>query len=402
MSGLFDIISIPLGYILKFCYNLTNNYLLSLLLFAIVMQIILCPFSIKQQKNSIKQARLAPKVAAIRKKYAGRTDRATQQKMQEETMELYQENGSSPTAGCLPLLIQMPILLALFQVVTRPLRYLCGLSVDAIARLKELMGAALETGSNINFEQINMVNVLQAEGVEKYVAQEPELLAKLADAKLPHFQMGVFDLSKAPNADGLWNWLMLIPVLTFVFLIVTQLLTRKFTYQPPEQAEAQNSMSMKIMMFSMPLLSAWFAMMYPAAIGIYWIFRNLITTLQQFILAKVMPVPRFTAEDYKEAERQLAGKKPKKKELTPEEAEKKRAKSLHYIDADDEDAQSSSPAEDKPVFSRYYDGDEPIYAKEEAAKSKGKGKKSRLVAGEKEKSEDKPEGTLNGEPKDEN
>ena len=83
MSGLFDIISIPLGYILKFCYNLTNNYLLSLLLFALVMQIILCPFSIKQQKNSIKQARLAPKVAALRKKYAGRNDRATQQKMQE-------------------------------------------------------------------------------------------------------------------------------------------------------------------------------------------------------------------------------------------------------------------------------------------------------------------------------
>ena len=63
-----DFIAIPLGYIIKICYSLVDNYFLALLLFAIVMQILLLYFSIKQQKNSVQQAKLAPKTAAIRKK----------------------------------------------------------------------------------------------------------------------------------------------------------------------------------------------------------------------------------------------------------------------------------------------------------------------------------------------
>ena len=77
-----DFIAVPLGWIIKVCYSLVDNYFLALLLFAIVMQILLLYFSIKQQKNSVQQAKLAPKTAAIRKKYAGRNDAQTQQKMQ--------------------------------------------------------------------------------------------------------------------------------------------------------------------------------------------------------------------------------------------------------------------------------------------------------------------------------
>ena len=109
---MFDFINVPFGYVIRFFYSLTDNYLFAILLFALVMEILLTPLAIKQQKNQIKQAKLQPKVMAIRKKYAGRNDQATQQKMQQETMEMYQRENFNPASGCVTLLIQLPIIKA--------------------------------------------------------------------------------------------------------------------------------------------------------------------------------------------------------------------------------------------------------------------------------------------------
>ena len=86
--GILDIISIPFGYVIRFAYSITGNYLISMIFFALVVKIIMFPLGIKQQKNSVKQASLRPKESAIRRKYAGREDKATQQKLQQEIMEL--------------------------------------------------------------------------------------------------------------------------------------------------------------------------------------------------------------------------------------------------------------------------------------------------------------------------
>ena len=75
MNSIWDIINIPFGYVIKFCNDLVGNqYLLALLIFALIIEIVLLPFGIKQQKNSIKQAKMRPKEMAIRTKYAGRED----------------------------------------------------------------------------------------------------------------------------------------------------------------------------------------------------------------------------------------------------------------------------------------------------------------------------------------
>ena len=85
--NIMDIINIPAGYVIKLCNNIVGNqYLLALIIFSIIVEIILLPFSIKQQKNSIKQAKMRPKEMAIRKKYAGRDDQPTKQKM---SMEIF-------------------------------------------------------------------------------------------------------------------------------------------------------------------------------------------------------------------------------------------------------------------------------------------------------------------------
>lgn len=326
---MFDIINVPLGWIMRVCYSLVNNYFFALLLFALIMQLLLLPLSIKQQKNSVRQAQLGPKIKALRKKYDGRTDAATQQKMQEETMELYKRENFNPAGGCLPLLIQMPILLSLYNVVMNPLRYVSGLSAERITELQTYMTntQGLDLGTQGQF--IRMLEIVR-ENTADYLSIAPEL----ADSILPSMSIGSFNLADVPQVA--WNWLILVPILTFVVAILSQKITRMFTYQSPETIEAQKSPSMKIMNYSMPLLSVWIAFSVPAAIGMYWIFRNIISTVQQILLSRLIPVPHFTEEDYKAAEKEMKVGKPKR------EKSKVPPRSLHHID--DEEYQARREA----------------------------------------------------------
>ena len=127
MNALFDIIRKPFGWLIQWFYSLTGNYLIAILVFSVVLKLVLFPFGIKQQKNSQKQASLRPKENVIRKKYAGRTDRATQLKMNTEIQELYQKENFSPLAGCLPMILQMLVLLAVYEVIRMPLTYTAGM-----------------------------------------------------------------------------------------------------------------------------------------------------------------------------------------------------------------------------------------------------------------------------------
>lgn len=320
-----DFIAIPLGWIIKVCYSLVNNYFLALLLFALVMQIILLPFSVKQQKNSVQQAKLAPKTAAIRKKYAGRNDAQTQQKMQQELQEMYQKEKYSPFGGCLPLLIQMPILFALYNVVMNPLRYITGVSADTIAQIQTHMTDDLGITLNARSLYIDTMNYIRQD-MGYYV----EKFSELADKTLPDLTFFGTDLSQIPTFNFQpFDWLMFVPILTFAFMILTQKITRMFTYQSPESIEAQKSPSMKIMNWSMPLLSVWIAFSVPAAIGLYWIFRNIISCVQQIVLANVIRAPQFTEEDYKQAEKEL---KSSGKSTSHRPVSKMPPKSLHHID----------------------------------------------------------------------
>lgn len=322
MESFAEILRIPLGYVMRFCYMLTQNYLFALLLFALVMQILLLPFGIKQQKNMVRQASLRPKEQAIRKKYAGRTDKATQQKMQEEIMALYQSENFNPMGGCLPLLIQMPILFALYQVIIRPLRYLCGLPSTVIEEIKE---RSIELGATIGerMPEIDVSNAIHQFGIDKFA--DIEGAEKLVENLVPKMTVfGGFDMAQTP---ALTSILILVPILTLVVSIVTQKLTRKFSYNPAQEQQ-QNNLSMKIMEYSMPFLSFWITFQVPAAIGIYWIFRNILQFVQTLVLYKAMPYPKFTEEDFKRAEKEVNATKKNYKKISNVSV----PHSLHHID----------------------------------------------------------------------
>lgn len=330
-----------MGYILRFAYSLTNNYLFAIFLFTLVMEILLTPLAIKQQKNQIKQAALSPKVMAIRKKYAGRNDQATQQKMQMEISEMYQQEHFNPAGGCGTLLIQFPIIICLYNVVTRPLRYICNVPSAEIDALKNFLTEAGATFSNYN-PQIQMIKMIEG-NVSDYTSVAPSL----EGAIIPEFTVGPFDLSQIPEISfSPFNWLMLIPVLTFIVMVASQKIMQKFTYQSPETKDAQNNLSMKIMTWTMPLFSVYIEFQMAAAIGVYWIFRNIIQVIQKAIVAKLYPIPKFTEDDYKKAEQEYGMSGKQKKKAAKASGEKKYVRSLHHIDDEEWLAAHPAPVEE--------------------------------------------------------
>ena len=329
---MFNFIYQFIGSIIRFFYDLFGDYTIALFFFTLIFQIALLPLGIKQQKNQVKQASLQPKIMAIRKKYAGRNDQATQQKMQQETMDLYQRENFNPAGGCLPLFIQLPIIMLLYNVVRAPLSYILKYSAESIEAIKGIVEAAGYT-INAAYAELDIAHYMTVMGEGEF--------AHLNLGMFPDFKLFGMDLTQIPVEGGkVVDWrLLIIPAVTFIAMYGSQFIIRKFSYQSPEVKEQQKSCSMKIMNISMPLMSVYFAAIWPGTLGVYWILRNILQTIQQIIMAKAIPVPVFTEEDFKAAERELAGKKKKgdKKANAEIDPNRPKVRSLHYIDADDED-----------------------------------------------------------------
>ncbi len=330
---MFDAIYKFFGMILSFFSSITGGYyLFGLFLFALLVKVLLLPFGIKQQKTSIKQAKIRPKEMAIRKKYKGRTDQKTQQKMQAEVMDLYTREGYSPMAGCGPLLIQMPIIIILYNVIINPLKYICGWSGEQIKVIAESLNLA-DKLKEFTSRDIGLIQYLHEASNEAIVnnALTAANLDAVDFAAIPDFTMGAFDLSMNPTWTSI---LILVPILTFIFQFLASKITRKFTFQPMQGDQATNS-TMKVMDILLPAMTTWIAFGVPAAIGIYWMFNNILGTVQTIIIHKAMPIPAYTEEDIRAAEKELSGKAYKAK--YPPVEDMKPTKSLHYIDFDDEE-----------------------------------------------------------------
>lgn len=299
-----------------------QNYMLTLVLFALFIKLILFPFGIKQQKNTLKQAKLRPMEMAIRKKYAGRNDRATQEKLNNELMQLYQQENFNPASGCLPLLIQMPILFGLYSVIINPLRYISGLGQDIIDILTNIIGlranydidgikAIINMGDAVKPAIYSQINAeLAAKGIADTSAAD--IFAKISDLQ-QNFSVFGIDLTEKPTFA--FNLYILIPILTFVFAFFSTKIIRKFSYQPAGTAQTQSSMAM--MDWTMPLFSVWISFSVPSAIAIYWILQNILSAAQQVLLHKLYPIPKVTDEELKEAELKLKGKSTSKKKDLP-------------------------------------------------------------------------------------
>lgn len=360
-----------LAYIGKFLNLITgimpaHSYILTLLIFAIIFEILFLPFSIKQQKNSIKQAKLRPKEMAIRKKYAGRNDQATQQKVTQEIQELYQKENFNPLGGCMPLLIQLPIILVLYSVVIDPIKHVMGYSPE----FSNFMYAYLNhIGEPVNAANgsVELLSKIVDTPIEKFAeignfcSNPGEVMAAIDEIKTlaPNFNIGPVNTGLIPEFTftSAKAWLLLIPVLTFLAYFFSMKINRKLMAQPTvNEADRQAACSNKMMDYTMPLMSVWMTFMVPGAVGIYWIFKSILGVVKQAILTKTMPLPVFTDADYKAAEKELLGKSPKKIQKSENVG---KVRSLHHIDDEDYDEKGNYVGAPMPETSDRYDVDEP-------------------------------------------
>ncbi len=358
---MFDWLRELFGTVLRFFNDITGSYLLAIILFAIVTKVLLFPFSIKQQRNSVKQASLRPKEMAIRKKYKGVTDPEQQRKMQAEIQELYQKEGYNPMGGCLPLLLQFPLIILIYNVIRNPLRYICGFESGDVT---SVLNAAREIIGNAKITEINLVSALNGEHGSA-ILESAGVLGKYDLSTLPDFTIfGNFDLSITPGRENLVY--IIIPILTGVVSYFSMKLTKKLSYQGVQpEGDGASKMSGAIMDLMMPAMSVWMTFLFPAMLGIYWIFQNILGVVQQLILKKMFPYPQFTEEDYKKAEREMNGKGSKKYKNPADNRPSVKPgtyRSLHNIDDDtiysipDKNKKSASEApklkDDKPDHRR--------------------------------------------------
>ncbi len=307
---MFDWLAKIFGYVMKGCSWLTsNNYVLALLLFAFLMQVLLCPLSIKQQFDMIRRVKLSPKEMAIRKKYKGKTDEMSIRQAQSEIMALYQDAGISQFGGCLPMIFQLIIIFPIYQVVIRPLEFITGFAQETC----EALYSALALGDNYAKDSISQIRIISA------LKQDPSRLnsfsAELQEAisgvggieELPNMVMFNTDLGMTPwdsFGTSFW-WLVFIPVLNLGFTYLSQFLSKRFMYHNPRAEQMPNTSSMMVMTLALPLMTMFITFQFAAAIGIYWIFRTILSMIQQVILHFAMPYPVISDEEFKKAEAEI-------------------------------------------------------------------------------------------------
>ena len=339
---MFDFIYDFFGWLIRSFYNLLSStgiaYAVALFMFALIIKIVLFPLAIKQQKNMQRQAKLRPKEMAIRKKYAGREDQATKQKMQNEVMEMYKEEKFNPASGCLPLLIQLPLLIMLYNVVRGPLTYIAQFTQAEL----NVLGDALAPLFNVSTYSIDTTNEIAAIATlqenSSFLSGEAAALMQ----KLPDLSLFGMDLTATPVIA---SWLVIIPILNLLASYFGQVLIRKMSYQPLTQDNA-GGCSPKMMNIMMPLFSTYIAFQVPAALGLYWIYTNILSVVQQYILKKMYPTPVFTEEEMRAAEKQYAAAAKNKGghagKLPP-----KKSNSLVYDDDDDDVPAAPAPKKSK-------------------------------------------------------
>ncbi len=286
-----DFLAVPFGWVLSAFYGLTDNYILSILLLTILVRLLLLPTSISQQKNSAKQTRLNTKVNKIRQKYAG-----NQQKIQEETQALYQREGfGAANMGCMPLMIQMIIMIGLYGVIYTPITKVLNFSTATVEKIRDFMGIVVETGNNNNASRMYELNILNK--FSEYKDSLTEILSETEIAELANLKenftfMGL-DLTQTPDVKA-FNALWLIPI----FAGLTALASSIFMYmkQRKNNPEMAKNPSMGCMTFMSPVMSLWFTFMFPAGVGVYWIISNIISFIQQVVLTSLYSPKKVIAQ----------------------------------------------------------------------------------------------------------
>lgn len=328
-------ISRLLGAIMNVIFNIIDaiglpNVGLAIILFTIVVNLLMLPLTLKQQKFSKLNAKMNPEIQAIRDKYKNRTDQDSQMAMNQEIQMVYNKYGVSPTGSCLQLLIQMPILFALYRVIAAIPAYVTTIKESFMVLAQKILaadGAQFLKNSGVDTinNTINMYGQKMVEGnMENGVI---DVLNKLSSADMnivaEHYGLsnlmhdgelilsnatttGLIDtynnflglnIGNSPSfiikeafAAGAWGLIIgaiMIPVLSAVTQWVNVKLMPQQSNDTKKSAEEDAMMSsMKTMNMVMPLMSAWLCFTLPCGMGLYWVAGAVVRGVLQVVVNK--------------------------------------------------------------------------------------------------------------------
>ncbi|MCR5655492.1 MAG: YidC/Oxa1 family membrane protein insertase [Lachnospiraceae bacterium] len=352
-------VSSLLGYLMSAIFYVLEkiglpNIGLSIIIFTIVIYLCLLPLTIKQQKFSKLQAKMSPELKAIQKKYEGKRDNDSIMAMNEEQRAVYKKYGVSPSGSCIQLLIQLPILWALYRVIYNIPAYVPAVKeiftdlVDglfakgeaatelfkgfqsAVNFTKQFESESYNFTENAEFVKNTFIDVLNKSSTSEWYAISDKFsdLTSVVDTTYKQFSelnnfLGL-NIGNSPwytiqNADGKIAIIIgacVIPVLAALF----QFLSVKLMPQAPTQestgSETADSMmqSMKMMNYTMPLMSAFFCFTLPAGVGLYWVAGSVFRCIQQVVINRYIDKIDFDEVIRKNQEKEA---KKVKKDVAP-------------------------------------------------------------------------------------
>ena len=331
-----------------------GNIGVAIIIFTIITRLILHPMTVKQQKSSKIMQFIQPEIKAIQKKYEGKEDQMSMLQQQQEMKEVYEKYGTSMTGGCVQLLIQLPIILALYRVIMNIPAYVNVIKqyyiniVEAIGGV-ESISKLQEFAKDNNLQ--NLVNQLQNFGVDKNLAigDQENLIIDFLYKLNPTQWQGLLNslsenvnvitenldiinhantflglnLATAPSMYGLTlNPYLLIPVLAFLSQYIATKFMQASTTPIASDDESSNQMNqtMKTMNLMMPLMSAYFCYTFATGIGLYWIVSAVLMTIQQVLIQKQLN--KLDMDSLIAQNIEKANKKREKKGLKPIDIEK--------------------------------------------------------------------------------
>lgn len=280
----FYILGWPLGYVMQWIYNLIPSYGWDIIIFTLLIRLISIPLQLNQQKKMARMSAFQPMVAEIQKKYKDKPE-----KQQEELTRLQQDFGYSPTAGCMPMLVNFFIMFGVIDVVYRPLQRIFHIGTEAL----EAAGEAL-TALGIQFTAVTRdTNIIaqvvagEASVTGNFTAEQINTMTEFSK----HMNFFGIDLTRVPQyslaADNL-------PLLIFPILaIVTMFLSTHISMKASGQ---QMQGSMKLTMYMMPLMYVFFCFTVPTAFSLYYVVSNVLMTVQSEVMRRIYDPEKIKKE----------------------------------------------------------------------------------------------------------
>lgn len=351
-------IATVLGYIMDILFRFTSqfgifNIGLCIILFTIVTKTLMIPLTIKQQKSTKMMSVMNPEIQAIQKKYKGKKDNESMQRQNVEIQAVYEKYGTSMTSGCLPLLIQMPILFALYRVIYNIPAYVPSVRVyfdNVVTPLMSQPGYAekLTSITDISKATMGAVDKFDFTSADKLVdmlykfstlqwsemqAMFPSISTIISDNASMIEKMNSFlglNMAEAPGWIPSIAWL--IPVLA----AVTQWISTKLMSgnQPKVEGDNPAAQSMQMMTTTMPLFSAFICITMPAGLGLYWIVTSVVQIIQQLLINSYME--KVDIDEMVKKNMEKVNKKRAKKGLPPAKITQNANVSLKSIKEEEE------------------------------------------------------------------